>query len=59
MLNAICKGFEELETVSLLDNVSKLHMNCAQPHGCAPIDAFKDNSDDVIPVENPILLPKV
>ena len=54
MLNAICKGFEELETVSLLDNVSKLHMNCAQPHGCAPIvSAFKDNSDDVIPVENP------
>ena len=54
MLNAICKGFEELETVSLLDNVSKLHMNCAQPHGCAPIvNAFKDNSDDVIPVENP------
>ncbi len=54
MLNAICKGFEELETVSLLDNVSKLHMNCAQPHGCAPIvNAFKDNSNDVIPVENP------
>jgi len=54
MLNAICKGFEELETVSLLDNVSKLHMNCAQPCGCAPIvNAFKSNSDDVIPVENP------
>ncbi len=54
MLNAICKGFEELETVSLLDNVSKLRMNCAQPHGCAPIvNAFKNNSDDVIPVENP------
>ena len=54
MLNAICKGFEELETVSLIDKVSKMHMNCAQPHGCAPIvSAFKDNSDDVIPVENP------
>jgi len=54
MLNAICKGFEELETVSLVDNVSKIHMNCAQPHGCAPIvDAFKNNSDDIIPVENP------
>jgi len=54
MLNAICKGFEELETVSLVDKVSKMHMNCAQPHGCAPIvDAFKNNSDDVIPVENP------
>jgi len=54
MLNAICKGFEELETVSLIDKVSNMHMNCAQPHGCAPIvNAFKNNSDDVIPVENP------
>ena len=54
MLNAICKGFEELETVSLVDKVSGMHMNCAQPHGCAPIvNAFKNNSDDVIPVENP------
>ena len=54
MLNAICKGFEELETVSLVDNVSGMHMNCAQAHGCAPIvDAFKNNSDDVIPVEEP------
>ena len=54
MLNAICKGFEELETVSLIDKVSKMHMNCAQPRGCAPIvDAFKNNSEDVIPVENP------
>ena len=54
MLNAICKGFEELETVSLVDKVSKIHMNCAQPHGCAPIvDALKNNSDDVVPVENP------
>ena len=54
MLNAICKGFEELETVSLVNNVSGMHMNCAQAHGCAPIvDAFKNNSDDVIPVEEP------
>jgi threonine synthase len=29
-------------------------MNCAQARGCAPIvDAFKNNSTDVIPVENP------
>ena len=54
MLNAICKGFEELETVSLIHNVSEMHMNCAQAHGCAPIvDAFKDNNTDVVPVENP------
>ncbi len=54
MLNAICKGFEELETVSLVNGTSSMHMNCAQPHGCAPIvDAFKNKSNDVIPVENP------
>ena len=54
MLNAICKGFEELQQVSLLDNVSNMHMIAAQPHGCAPIvDAFKNKSNEVIPVENP------
>ena len=54
MLNAICKGFEELETVSLVDKVSQMHMNCAQPNGCAPIvTAFKKNNTDVVPVENP------
>ena len=54
MLNAICKGFEELETVSLVDKVSQMHMNCAQANGCAPIvNAFKKNSTDVVPVENP------
>jgi threonine synthase len=59
MLNAICKGFEELQDVSLLDNVSSLHMVAAQPHGCAPIvDAFKKNSNEVIPVENPDTIAK-
>ena len=54
MLNAICKGFEELETVSLVDKVSQMHMNCAQPNGCAPIvTAFKKNGTDVVPVEHP------
>ena len=54
MLNAICKGFEELQTVSLLNNVSNMHMIAAQPHGCAPIvDAFKQKSNDVVPVEKP------
>ena len=54
MLNAICKGFEELETVSLIQKVSEMHMNCAQARGCAPIvNAFKDNNTDVVPVENP------
>ena len=54
MLNAICKGFEELQTVNLLGDVSNMHMIAAQPHGCAPIvDAFKKNSKEVIPVESP------
>ena len=59
MLNAICKGFEELRTVSLLNDVSNMHMIAAQPHGCAPIvDAFKSNSKEVIPVETPDTIAK-
>ena len=59
MLNAICKGFEELQTVSLLSDVSKMHIVAAQPAGCAPIvDAFKKKSNDVIPVENPDTIAK-
>ena len=59
MLNAICKGFEELESLSLLGKVSNMHMIAAQPHGCAPIvDAFKKNTLDVIPVESPDTIAK-
>jgi threonine synthase len=59
MLNAICKGFEELESLSLLSKVSNMHMIAAQPHGCAPIvDAFKKNTFDVIPVESPDTIAK-
>ena len=59
MLNAICKGFEELQTVSLLNDVSNMHMIAAQPHGCAPIvDAFKSHSKEVIPVELPDTIAK-
>ena len=59
MLNAICKGFEELESLSLVNKVSNMHMIAAQPHGCAPIvDAFKKNDTDVIPVENPDTIAK-
>ena len=59
MLNAICKGFEELQSISLLDNVSGMHMIAAQPHGCAPIvDAYKKKSSEVIPVENPDTIAK-
>ena len=59
MLNAICKGFEELEALSLVSRVSGMHMIAAQPHGCAPVvDAFKRNSTEVIPVENPDTIAK-
>jgi threonine synthase len=59
MLNAICKGFEELESLSFIGKVSNMHMIAAQPHGCAPIvDAFKKNTTEVIPVENPDTISK-
>ncbi len=59
MLNAICKGFEELQSISLLKDVSGMHVHAAQPHGCAPIvDAFKMGSNEVIPVENPDTIAK-
>lgn len=59
MLNAICKGFEELHTLGLVDSVKHLKIVAAQPHGCAPIvDAFKRNSDEVIPVERPETIAK-
>jgi len=50
----ICKGFEELQKVSLISDVSNMHVVEAQPKGCAPIvDAYKKKSNQVIPVENP------
>ncbi len=59
MLNANCKGFEELQQVSLVDDISNLHIHAAQGHGCAPVvDAFKKKSTDVIPVENPDTIAK-
>lgn len=59
MLNAICKGFEELHQLGLVDSVKNLKIVAAQPHGCAPVvDAFKRNSDEVIPVERPETIAK-
>src|ERR687898_1586133 len=37
MLNAICKGFEELRTLGLVDHETDFKITAAQPHGCAPI----------------------
>ncbi len=54
MLNAICKGFEELQQVSLLGDVSGMRVAAAQPRGCAPVvDAFKRKDAEVVPVESP------
>lgn len=59
MLNAICKGFEELHALGLIDTPKNMKIIAAQPHGCAPIvDAFKRNSDEVIPVEHPETIAK-
>ena len=59
MLNAICKGFEELYDIGLLDDISRLKITAAQPHGCSPIvDAFKRRSDEVIPIEKPETIAK-
>ncbi|MGA7042311.1 MAG: threonine synthase [Nitrososphaeraceae archaeon] len=59
MLNAICKGFEELEGLGFIDNVANLKITAAQPHGCAPVvSAFKRKSNDVIPVERPETIAK-
>jgi threonine synthase len=59
MLNAICKGFEELYDIGLLDDISRLRITAAQPHGCSPIvDAFKRRSDEVTPIEKPETIAK-
>lgn len=59
MLNAICKGFEELHNLGLIDSITNLKITAAQPHGCAPVvDAFKKKSDEVIPVERPETIAK-
>src|SRR5918912_2024945 len=54
MLNAICKGFEELHRLGFIDSVKNLRITAAQPHGCSPVvDAFKRKSENVVPVERP------
>jgi threonine synthase len=59
MLNAICKGFEELCEIGLINDVSNLKIIAAQPHGCSPIvDAFKSNTNEIFPVEKPNTIAK-
>ncbi len=59
MLHSICKGFEELRSVGLLEGDLRFKVTAAQGKGCAPVvDAYKRSSDDVIPVEHPETLAK-
>jgi threonine synthase len=59
MLNAICKGFEEIHSLGLIDSVKNMKIIAAQPHGCAPVvDAYKQNSNEIIPVERPETIAK-
>jgi threonine synthase len=59
MLNAICKGFEELYETGLIDSISGIKVIAAQPHGCAPVvDAFKRKSSEIIPIERPETIAK-
>jgi threonine synthase len=38
----------------LIESITNLKITAAQPHGCAPIfDAFKNNRNEVVPVERP------
>ncbi len=59
MLHSICQGFEELHELGLLNGISNLKVTAAQGKGCAPIvDAFKRNSEEIIPVEHPDTIAK-
>lgn len=53
MLNAICKGFEELEEYGLVDTASKIRVDAAQPTGCAPIVTAFQTGGKIAPVESP------
>ena len=59
MLNAICKGFEELLSIGLVDDISNLKIIAAQPDGCSPIvNAFKSGNEEIIPIEKPDTIAK-
>jgi threonine synthase len=59
MLNSICKGFEEMMELGIISDISNLRIIAAQPQGCAPIvDAYKNRSNEVIPVERPDTIAK-
>ncbi|MEM2843751.1 MAG: threonine synthase [Candidatus Bathyarchaeia archaeon] len=58
LLNAICKGFEELQKTGFIEK-SKIKVSGAQAEGCAPIvNAFKSKTEDVKPIEKPNTIAK-
>ncbi len=58
LLCAICKGFEELKKVGLIDGAD-VKLTGAQPKGCSPIvDAFKSGREEIEPVEYPDTIAK-
>ncbi|MEM4649805.1 MAG: threonine synthase, partial [Candidatus Bathyarchaeia archaeon] len=58
LLNAICKGFEELQKIGFIEK-SKIKVSGAQAEGCAPIvNAFKSKTEDVKPIEKPNTIAK-
>ncbi|MDW8045119.1 MAG: threonine synthase [Nitrososphaerota archaeon] len=58
LLHSICKGFEELERIGLIDNFHTKVIG-AQPEGCSPVvKAFKSGSEEIIPIEHPNTIAK-
>ncbi len=58
LLCAISRGFKQLEQLGLIDHAN-VKITGAQPLGCAPIvEAFKENADEVKPVEYPDTIAK-
>jgi threonine synthase len=58
LLCAIQRGFNEFKRLDLIEN-SKIRVSGAQPSGVAPIvNAFKSNSNEVIPIEYPDTIAK-
>lgn len=53
MLNAICKGFEELAEYDLIGDSAGIKVDAAQPTGCAPVVTAFQTGNRVLPVESP------
>jgi threonine synthase len=59
LICATSKAFKELQEIDLTNNGKTVKISAAQPKGCAPIvNAFKSNTDEIIPVEKPNTIAK-